>query len=551
MRYMIRRLIILAALPAAACGGGNATGQPAGAANVPLYDDLGTLHYAISTDVPLAQRYFDQGLRLYYAFNHQEAIRAFDEAARLDPECAICQWGTALAYGPNINLPMDAESGVAAFEALQRALALRDHAGEVERALIDALATRYVAVPAEDRAALDSAYARAMADVASRFPDDPEVGSLYAEALMDLSPWQYWNRDGSPRSDTPEILARLEKVLASHPDHPGANHFFIHAVEAVDPARAVPMAERLAGLMPGAGHLVHMPGHIYVRVGRYLDAIRANEHAVHADETYISDHNPAVGVYTIGYYPHNYDFLAFAASMIGRSRQSLDAADRMAGLVDRSLLGAPGLTVLQNHLTRNLQIRVRFGRWDEIMQAEEPSPELPYARAMWHYARGRALAAAGDAAAAEAELRGLRTIAGDAALADEYVEFNAAGDLVNIAAEVLAGVVAGARGDHGAAIRHLHTARDLEDDLVYGEPPEWTVPVRHDLGAALMAAGRHREAEAAYREDLARFPANGWSLKGLSLALTALGRADEAAAAERQLADIWSSADVELIASSF
>jgi tetratricopeptide (TPR) repeat protein len=549
MKSMARRLLLLAALPAAACGRGTAAETPAGSDPVPLYDNLGSHHYAISTTLPLAQAYFDQGLRLYYAFNHAEAIRAFDEAARLDPDCAMCHWGAAIAYGPNINLPMDSASGVAAYAAAQRALEKQAHANEVERGLIRAVSTRYAADPPADRAALDSAYARAMAELARQFPDDPEVGTLYAEALMTLSPWQYWNRDRSPRPHTPELLARLEHVLKAHPDHPGANHFYIHAVEAVDPARALPMAERLAGLMPGAGHLVHMPGHIYVRVGRYLDAIKANEHAVHADETFIRDHNPGMGIYTIGYYPHNYDFLAFAASMIGRSRQALDAAEQMASLVAEELLRAPGLTVLQNHLTRRFQFQVRFGRWDEIMRSAAPAEDLPYARGIWHYARGRALAARGDARGADTELRALRVIAGDPSLDGLYLEFNPASSLLALSVEVLAGAVAGARGDHELAIRHLSAARDQEDAMVYGEPPEWSVPVRHDLGAALLDAGRPAEAEAAYREDLERFPANGWSLKGLARSLAAQEKHAEAAAVEAQFAEMWDGADVQITGS--
>lgn len=517
---------------------------------VPLYDNLGDHHFAVTTS-PGAQRYFDQGMRLYYAFNHAEAIRAFDEGARLDPGCAMCYWGRALALGPNINLPMDSASGAAAHVAAQEAVAKLESTAPggvppVERALIEALATRYVETPGPDRSRLDSLYARAMGDVAERFPTHPEVLSLYAEALMDLSPWQYWNRDGSPRPHTPEILAGLEAVIAAHPRHPGANHFYIHAVEAVDPERALPMAENLAGLMPGAGHLVHMPGHIYVRVGRYADAIRANEHAVHADETFIADHRPGTGVYTLGYYPHNYDFLAFAASMIGRSAQALDAADRMAALVDPALLGAPGMTVLQNHLSRALQMRVRFSRWDEILAAPAPPAEAPYARAIWHYARGRALAARGDAQAAAAELEGLRREASAETLRDAPVEFNPATALLDVAARVLDGHIAAARGDYPAAIDRLKAAAAAEDELVYGEPPEWSVPVRQDLGEILLAAGRADEAEAAFREDLDRFPASGWSLHGLSRSLAAQGRESEAAVVREQLAESWATADVPL-----
>jgi tetratricopeptide (TPR) repeat protein len=547
MKHVMRRLLLpVVLLPVAACGGGNSAAAQAGAAAVPLYDNLGNHHYEVTTAEPLAQRYFDQGLRLYYAFNHAEAIRAFEEAARLDPRCAMCVWGIALAYGPNINLPMDSAAAVAAYASVQQANELREHASPKERALIDALSVRYTAVPSSDRAGLDSLYARAMGEVAARFPGDPEVATLYAEALMALSPWQYWERDGSPRPDTPELLAQLEAVLATQPDHPGANHFFIHAVEAVDPQRAVPMAERLAGLMPGAGHLVHMPGHIYVRVGRYIDAIRANEHAVHADESWIRDHNPGPGIYTVGYYPHNYDFLAFAASMIGRSRQALDAADRMVELIPDEMLRAPGMTLLQNGLSRGLQMRVRFGRWDEILATLEPAPDLPYARGIWHYAQGRALAATGNVAGADRQLALLRAAAADPALRDAYLEFNPATALLAIAGDVLAAYTAAARLDMAGAVAALRAAVALEDELVYGEPPEWSIPVRQDLGAMLLAAGRAAEAEAVFREDLQRFPENGWSLHGLARSLEARGLDREAAAVQRRFIESWSSADVEI-----
>jgi tetratricopeptide (TPR) repeat protein len=515
------------------------------AGEVVLYDNLGTHHFRITTSAA-AQRYFDQGMRLYYAFNHAEAIRAFDEAARLDPSCAMCYWGTALALGPNINMPMDSASGAAAYSAVREAVARQAHATPVERALIDALSQRYVEVPPAERSGLDSLYARALERVATQFPQHGEVLTLYAEALMDLSPWQYWERDGSPRPHTPALLSALESVLRAQPEHPGANHFYIHAVEAVDPERALPMAENLAGLMPGAGHLVHMPGHIYIRVGRYEDAIRANEHAVHADETFISDHRPDMGVYTLGYYPHNYDFLAFAAGMTGRSAQALDAADRMAALVKPELLGAPGLTVLQNHLSRALQVRVWFGRWDEILRAPEPPAVAPYARAIRHYARGRAFAARGDAESAATELDGLRAAAAHGSLQDAPVEFNAASALLDIAVNVLDGHIAAVRGDLTNAVELLKTAVTVEDELVYGEPPEWTVPVRQELGNVLLKAGRAAEAEVAFRDDLRRFPDNGWSLDGLSRSLTAQGREAEAAAVRKRFAESWKSADVKL-----
>lgn len=513
---------------------------------VPLYDDLGGHEYAISTSEPLAQRYFDQGLRLYYAFNHDEAIRAFDEGARLDPNCAMCYWGRAASLGPNINMPQTPEAALAAYEALQQAQAVAHHAGPVEQALIEALSTRYAANPPENRAPLDSAYARAMGDVAARFPDDVEVATLHAESLMDLSPWSYWERDGTARPDTPELLAQLEKALAASPDHPGANHFFIHAVEAVDPERAVPMAERLAGLMPGAGHLVHMPGHIYIRVGRYEDAIRANEHAVHADESYIQDQNPAMGIYTLGYYPHNYDFLAFAASMIGRDEQAIGAVDRMVELVPEEVLFAPGMSLLQNVVMRPYQMRVRFGRWDEILATDAPAAELGHARAMWHYARGRALAATGDVDGAERELAAVRIAARDPEITGLQLEFNKAGAILGMAERVLGGIVAAGRGDHDQAFSQLREGAAIEDGLVYGEPPEWSVPVRQELGVLLLEQGRAAEAEQAFREDLERFPDNGWSLRGLGQALAAQGRVAEAERVAARFEAMWGGAEVEV-----
>lgn len=521
-------------------------GAPPAPDTVPLYENLGTHHYEVTAATPLAQRYFDQGLRLYWAFNHAEAIRAFEEGARLDSGCAMCSWGTALAYGPNINMPMDSAAGAAAYAAIGRARAAASGVSARERALIDALARRYTAVPPGDRAHLDTAYARAMKGVVERFPDDLEAKTLYAESLMDLSPWNYWNRDRSPRPDTPELLAALEAVLAASPDHPGANHLYIHAVEAVDPERAVPMAERLAALIPGAGHIVHMPGHIYVRVGRYADAIRANEHAVHADETYIRDHDPAASIYTMGYYPHNYDFLAFAASMIGRSGQALEAADRMATLIPDEMMGLPGLTLLQNLKMRPFQMRVRFGRWEEILEAPAPDRDLSYARAIWHYARGRALAATGEPAAAGEELARLRGLAESPGLRDARLEFNAASAVLGIAAEVLAGQIAVAEGDPDRAAAHLREAAGREDGLYYGEPPEWSVPVRQELGRVLLDAGRATDAEEVFRADLERFPENGWSLHGLAAALRAQGRSEEAGAVEERFRRIWADADVEI-----
>ncbi|CAN5806310.1 hypothetical protein BH20GEM3_BH20GEM3_15830 [soil metagenome] len=518
---------------------------------VPLYDNLGNHHYTISSKVPRAQQYFNQGIRLYYAFNHAEAIRAFNEAARIDPSCAICHWGTAMAYGPNINAPMDSAAGVQAYAALQRAKQHETHASPKERALIRALTPRYAAVPPAERAALDSAYARTMGEVLRAHPDDPDIAALYAEALMDLSPWVYWTEAGEPRPDTRKLLPELERVIARSPNHPGACHFYIHAVEQFHPERAVPCAERLAGLMPGAGHLVHMPAHIYIRVGRYADAIKANEHAVHADESYIQDQRPGMGTYTIGYYPHNYDFLAFAAMMAGRSQQAIGAARKVESLIPEEMLRAPDMGFLQHYWTGPLRLLVRFGHWDEILKASPPPEDLPYARAMWHYAHGVAQAAKGNPDAAEKELVQVRTTAENPALARMTVGFNSAPAILQIASNVLAGEIAAQRGNHQEAITHLKEAAQQEDALTYGEPPDWPVPVRHNLGAVLLKAKRPAEAEAAYREDLKRFPENGWALHGLAKSLQAQGKTTEAQTVQARLTKAWEGADVRLNGSRF
>ena len=513
---------------------------------VPLYDDLGQHHYAITTAVPLAQDYFDQGLRLYYAFNHAEAVRAFRQAQRLDSACAMCWWGEALAFGPNINLPMDKPSAESAYAAVQEAVARKDGATVRERALIEALAVRYTAAAPAERTHLDRAYADAMAQVAARFAEDHEVAVLYAEALMDLRPWDYWTADGKPQPGMATALAKLEQVIAGDENHPGACHFYIHAVEAVYPERAVPCAERLASLMPGAGHLVHMPGHIYIRVGRYRDAVEVNAHAVHADETYIQDQHPGMGMYTAGYYPHNYDFMAFAAMMIGRSQLAIESAEKVTGLLPDELFGEPGMDFLQQWSVRPLMMRVRFGKWDEILATPRPPAERPHALGVWHYARGRALLAAGDTAGAEQELTALRDVAGMPELKQLRMEFNVSADLLAIGERVLSGWLAAERGEFDAAVAALEEAVRREDALFYGEPPEWSIPPRQDLGEILLLANRPAAAEAAFRADLAKFPENGWSLYGTMQALRVQGKQAQAKEMQAMFERVWATADTSI-----
>ncbi len=510
---------------------------------VPLNPSLGAHSYRVTVSLPLAQNYFDQGLRWLWAFNHAEAIRAFREGERLDPSCAMCAWGIAFASGPNINAAMDAPGLDTARAAIARARKLVSSVSARERRLIEALAARYASTDANARAQLDTAYALAMKNVVAADPEDDEARTLYADALMNLSPWNYWNADGSPRSDTPVLLAELEGVLERNKDHPGACHLFIHAVESRDPARGVPCAERLAATMPGAGHLVHMPGHVYIRVGRYADALRVNEHAVHADESFFEGANLSRrGFYGSSYYPHNYHFLSFAASMMGASAVAIDNAWRAVRAVDVDVaLQNPWIEAIT---PVGFQTLVTFGRWNDILGTPLPNARLRLATGMAHYARGVAFSAKGRWAQARASLDSV------AAIADAF----AAGEnklALLIAERALAGEIALRRGAAADAIREFREAVALEDRLAYSEPPTWYYPMRQSLGKALLTAGRYREAERIYREDLARFPENGWSLYGLYRALSLQGRRVPAAAVKRRFVAAWAGADVQLAASRF
>ena len=509
---------------------------------VPLYTDLGSHHKRISTRVPAAQQYFDQGLRLVYGFNHAEAIRSFRRAAELDPGCAMCYWGIALAYGPHVNAPMDQASGVAAYEALQKALSLKSHATASERAYIEALAQRYEADPPTDRARLDMSYARAMGKLAKTYPKDLDAATLYAESLMDLRPWNYWRPDGTPYPETKEIVGRLEKVLTRNPNHPVACHYYIHAVEAVNPKAAVPCAERLARLMSGEGHMVHMPAHIYIRVGRWNDAIQANQHAIHSDEVFIEGQHPT-GVYPLAYYPHNIHFLAFASTMAGRSAQAIEAANILTSKVN--LEAARQVGMLQEMLPYHALTLTTFGKWDEVLAVPLPPEDIRFSYALASYARGVAYAAKGEWAEAQAALETVTT-------ADTATPEGAEGKMtLSLAVHALSGEIATRQGDVDVAISHFGEAVKIEDAGLYFEPPKWYYPIRHSLGAALLKAGRHAEAEKVYLEDLHRFPENGWALFGLAQALRAQGKDAEATATEARFHKAWPDTDVTLTASRF
>jgi tetratricopeptide (TPR) repeat protein len=509
---------------------------------VPLYTNLGSHHKLISTQVAATQQYFDQGLRFIYGFNHAEAIRSFTRAAELDPTCAMCYWGIALAYGPNVNAPMDSASGVAAYAAAQKAMTLRSHATEPERAYIEAVAQRYEAVPPTNRARLDTAFSHAMKRVANTYPDDLDAATLYAESLMDLRPWNYWQPDGTPYPGTNEIVRQLQTVISRNPNHPGACHYYIHAVEAVNPEAAVPCAERLPRLMPGEGHMVHMPAHIYIRVGRWNDAVQANQHAIHNDEVFIEGQHPT-GVYPLAYYPHNIHFLAFASTMAGRSMQAIEASTALTSKVN--LDAARQIGMLQEMLPYRALTLTTFGKWDEVLAEPLPPADLGFSYAMAQYARGVAQAAKGRWAEAQAAL-------------DTVTEINAATPegadgktALSIAVSALSGEIATRRGDLDTGIDYFREAARIEDAGLYFEPPKWYYPIRHSLGAALLRKGQHAEAEKVYREDLRRFPENGWSLFGLAQALRAQGKNTEAAEVESRFSRVWSSTDVTLTASRF
>jgi tetratricopeptide (TPR) repeat protein len=514
----------------------------------PRLQKLGDHKFPVTTSSPRAQLFINQGLMLAYGFNHAEAARSFREAAR--PNCAMAYWGMALVMGPNINMPMPSEAEAKVYEMIQKAVALKSNASERERAYIDALAKRYSPEEEPNRAMLDRSYAEAMRQLHERYPDDLDAATLYAEALMDLRPWNYWTRDMQPYPETLEIHRVLESVLARNPNHPGAIHYYIHSVELGRPELAEAGAERLWKLAPGAGHLVHMPSHIFRRVGRYSDASRSNEDAIAADEDYITQCR-AQGVYPLAYYPHNIHFLWDSATMEGRSHVAIKAARKSASSIpDGAWREVP---LLHQFLVAPLFAYTRFGKWDLILNEPRPPEESPFWTGVWHYARGLAFTATGKPDQAARELSSLENIAAEKSLDGFRVTFsrNGAKAILEIAVEVLAGEMAAKRGDYDKAIARLHRAILLEDNLIYNEPPDWHVPARQLLGAVLLEAGRASEAEAIYWQDLQLNRENGWSLFGLMQSLRAQSKEEQAVLVEERFRKAWSQADVTLIASRF
>jgi tetratricopeptide (TPR) repeat protein len=511
------------------------TDAGAGTGSTPLYDDLGNHHHTITASTE-GQKYFDQGLRLVYAFNHDEAIASFREGARRDPNCGMCWWGVALALGPNINLPMDPKVVPDAWDAIQRAAALAPKLTPVERDYISALTHRYTAQPIDNRAQLDSSYARAMEEVVTKHPDDLDAATLYAESLMDLQPWNYWTVGGEPKGAIKEIVATLERVVAKDPNHPGACHYYIHTIEAsLEPEKALPCADRLAQLMPGAGHLVHMPAHIYMRVGRYDLAVQHNQHAVVEDVSFIGRRHPT-GMYPFIYTTHNYHFLSVALAMQGKADEAIAAARATRKYVPFDVMKQ--IPPLEYFSPVPYSALARFERWDDILKEPAPPPELPYSVGYYHYVRGLALLATKGRESAKPERDSLAAIQ-DALPPDQMSNLNSMKRLLTIALHHLDAEIALNQKKTDAAIRQLRQAIAVEDGLTYDEPPAWYLPMRQVLGNAYLAAGRPREAEEAFREDLKRNRENGWSLRGLKAALEKQGRTKDAADVTARLEKAW------------
>ncbi len=514
-----------------------------------LYEGFGNYQRPVRTDSPEAQRWFDQGIQLLYGFNHDEAIRSFQQAAEADPDCPMAWWGISYAHGLHINNPRMSEQQsrggyLAAIEAEKRL----DNASPPEQALIRAVRKRYAWPPPDDRRPLDEAYAEAMEQAWAEFPGDTDIGALFAEALMNLQPWDLWTHEGEPKGRTEDIVAALERVMELDPNHPGANHFYIHAVEASPrPERALEAAERLGRLVPGAGHLVHMPSHIYIRTGRYGDAAEANERAIAADEAYFAV-APEPDFYSL-YFVHNLHFLAYAAMMDARYETAIAAARRLESDVPDEFV-REFVTLADGLLPTTQHVMIRFGKWEDILN-EPDYPEFRLlSRAIRLYARGVAQAALNRPAEARQELAAFDELV--AQVTDEWMVMqNKALDVLPIARDMLVGEILYREGEYDKAFASLREAIRREERLQYDEPPAWMQPVRHSLGALLMASGRAEEAEEVYRQDLERQPNNGWALLGLRESLLAQHRHAEADEADRQLQVVWTRADVRPTSSCY
>jgi tetratricopeptide (TPR) repeat protein len=518
-----------------------------GEGSTKLFDNFGTWHRTIGTKSPDAQKYFDQGLRQLYGFDMQGSERSFRKATEADSNCAACWWGVAMSLGPHINIPALPDRTHGAYEAIQKARTLMAGASETERALIEALTKRYrepqPSDPKEETAA-ETEYSVAMGELAKRFPSDPDVVTLYAESMMDLQPWDYWNSDGTPKGQTALIVATLEGVMKQHPDQPGANHLYIHAIESSKhPEKALAAADRVRTIMPGVGHMTHMPSHIYERVGRYDESATANRKAIEYDNAY----RPFTG--PMDFFPmysgHNVHFLGYTMMKQGRSTEAMEKARHLKDIVPVEMLQMmPGFDIFYGEPDFFM---VQFERWDEILAEPPPPAVFPFLRALRHWSRGMAFAGKGQLDQAAVEAESLTAV--QISLPEDMVEgFNSARGLLDIASHMLAGHMAGKKGDWKAAVTHFEQAVKLEDGLRYDEPPDWLAHTRWTLGPALIKAGRAADAERVCREDLKVHPNNGWSLHCLAASLRAQGKKSEADKAEASFKKAWPNADVKLAA---
>lgn len=515
----------------------------------PLFEGLGDLHFPVSTDNDLVQRYFDQGLTLAYAFNHAEAARSFYYASKLDPECAMAFWGFAYVLGPNYNAGMEDDNYERAYDAIRKAVQLSEsNTSEKERDMILALSKRYVEEPVDDRYHLDVAYSEAMKSLYDKYPDDADIGTLYAESLMNLHPWDLYDKNENAREWTPSILATLDAVLKTDPEHSGAHHFYIHAVEASgEPEKGLESARIFdEGLVANAGHLVHMPSHIYIRTGHYHKGTLANIAAIKVDSVYVTACN-AQGAYPLAYFPHNIHFMAATATLEGNSEWALYASDEVAKNANLQLMLEPGWGTLQHYYTIPYYVYTKFGKWNEILQMENEVPALKYPSAILHYAKGMAYLGIGKPEKAKQELETLQAIAKDTGLKEITIwDINSVYDLVRIAEKVLYAEIMADERNYDQSISIFNEAIEIEDNLNYNEPPDWFFSVRHNLGAVQLEAHRYGEALSTYQDDLDRLPENGWALKGLTLAYSGLNEGEKLEQLESRFRDAWAHADVSL-----
>lgn len=511
-----------------------------------LNNNSNNYHYPISTQSDLAQQYFDRGLALAYGFNHAQASIAFENALKADPNCVMCYWGLAYVLGPNINVPMNEEQVPSAWQAIQKAIAISEKGSKKEQAYVQALAKRYSKKPVEDRSPLDMAYAKAMGKIVQDYPDDLDAATLYAEALMDTMPWDYWQDNGELKPEAKPIAETLESVLQRNPKHAGANHFYIHTMEKEHPQLAIDAADNLRDLMPNSGHLQHMPSHIYIRVGRYEDAVIANQKAIKADMEYLASSHPD-SVYKFVYVPHNYHFLWFSALMTGQSKIAAEAALKTAD-VNPALIRQPDVAgALQHYLAIPLYTKVRFGEWDEILNTPAPETDLKYPNGVWHYARGMAFVAKANQEKANQELSQLQALVSDSELQELKIwGFNSTANVLAIASEVLQGAIANSTDNYNQAVNHFQKAITLEDDLIYTEPPDWYSPSHNLLGEIHLQNNRLEEAEKEFNKDLEIYPENGWSLHGLAQSLQKQGKLEQAKTVQQQYEKAWQYADFTL-----